>query len=215
MHQQARTSQDVNLWIIDPDADDASYAASCNYCPVIANGSLGGGSRSAARGRGKPPAPIIVWAWREICAQPDPDRMWIMSLGEEGGGVRARKCLVLVGDREVRRYVEGGYWKPRNGETWRRIPRKRPTTTNTMMTNTKGEVRRGRPWSITITFLTWTALERTQPYSSDMATAARTTDWRLPPQQDPPTATALISYVEMEVREIDEDDTEVGEEEAL
>ena len=40
-------------------------------------------------------------------------------------------------------------------------------------------------------------------------------DWRLPPRRDPPTAIMPMSDVVMAVDEIDEDDTEVGEEEAL
>ena len=40
-------------------------------------------------------------------------------------------------------------------------------------------------------------------------------DWRLPPRQEPPTEKAPMSEVEMTVGEIEEDDTEVVEEEAL
>ena len=44
---------------------------------------------------------------------------------------------------------------------------------------------------------------------------ARTMYWRLPPRQELLTEKAPMSEVEMAVREIDEDDTEVVEEEAL
>ena len=40
-------------------------------------------------------------------------------------------------------------------------------------------------------------------------------DWRLPLRREPPTAITPMSDMGMAVDEIDEDDTEVGEEEAL
>ena len=48
-----------------------------------------------------------------------------------------------------------------------------------------------------------------------MATAARTTDRRLLPRREPLMVTAPMSEAEMAVGEIDEDDTEVGEEKVI
>ena len=48
-----------------------------------------------------------------------------------------------------------------------------------------------------------------------LATAVWTMNLRLPPHREPLTATATMPEVEMEVGEINEDYTEVGEEEAL
>ena len=42
MHQRSQTSQDVNPWIIDPDAVEASYTASWDYRPAISDGIIGG-----------------------------------------------------------------------------------------------------------------------------------------------------------------------------
>ena len=41
-NQQARTSQDVNLWIIYTESNDASSAASCDNRPIISDRSGGG-----------------------------------------------------------------------------------------------------------------------------------------------------------------------------